>query len=847
LTDPNPQAPAALPIDAALPELLAALHTQPNAVLIAPPGAGKTTATPLALLTAPWRQGGRILLLEPRRLAARLSAQRMAALLREPLGQTVGLTTRLERKVSACTQIEVVTEGILTRRLQRDPELPGVAAVLFDEFHERSLQAELGLALALEVQATLRPELRLLVMSATLEAEPVAALLGQATVVHAQGRMFPVTLRYQPPRADESLPQQLLRAARAVLAESEGHVLVFLPGMAEIRAAERLLAAELPATIALRPLHGALPAAAQQAALDPEADGRRKLILATSVAQTSLTIEGVRVVIDAGLARTGRFDPRTGLTRMLTRPVSRAAAEQRTGRAGRQAPGLCLRLMSSERFAQLPAADPPELEEADLSPLVLEAALWGSPPERLSWLDPPPAAALAAARAELAALGALNDPTPATAGGTGSLTPHGRELAELGLHPRLGHLLLKAGTLAGRKGLPPGSAESVTATACWLAAWLEEGLDDGSERNLADSLRQALQRRDGGSRRLEQAARRLTGRVGVPADPADPAWLPPLILLAYPERLAQRRGPVSGIPPQQGWLLASGRGAALPANDPLNRHEWLAVATLDDRDREARIRTALPLSLEAVEAVLEATVGLGFSELARWDAEARAVRPRRRRSHGALVLREHDWPNPPPEHLAEGLCAGIRALGLAALPWSERAEMLHARLAHMRLLEGETWPEVAEAALLATLEQWLRPRLQGQRRLDEIKPGTLSEALLGLLDWNQRERLDRLLPERYPLGNGRSATIDYRDEHGPLLAARVQDFFGLNRHPSVAEGRLPLRCALLSPAGRPAALTSDLPGFWKGGYFDLRRELRGRYPKHPWPEDPTQPLPPRRG
>ena len=797
MTSPLPP----LPIDTALPPLRAALAERGRAVLQAPPGAGKTTRVPLALLDQPWLGGGKIVMLEPRRIAARAAASHMASLLGEQAGDTVGYRIRMDRKVGPSTRIEVVTEGILTRMLQDDPALEGVGAVIFDEFHERSLNADLGLALALET-AELRDDLRLLVMSATLDGGPVARLLGDAPVVTSEGRAWPVKTHHRPPRPGEAIEDAVARAVRDALAEETGSLLVFLPGAREIRRVQAKLAG-IGDGVAVAPLYGDLPGAAQDQAIRPAPAGTRKVVLATNIAETSLTIEGVRVVIDSGLARAPRFDPRTGMSRLETVTIARAAADQRRGRAGRTEPGVCWRLWARAGEGAMAPFDPPEILVADLAPLALELALWGG--GELAWLDPPPAAALAQARALLADLGAID--------GDGRPTAHGKQMARLPLHPRLAHMVLRA------------RAEGVGGTAAELAAILE-GRRPSSDADLRASLEMLHRGGDPAVARLREAARDIARRFDLKGGGGDAGAL---LALAYPDRVARRRPGGRGS-----FLLANGRGAVLRDSDPLAGAEYLAIAETDDAGREARILAAAPLD----EATLEAVLGdrIAWVETVAWDPSEQAVAARRQRRLGAMVLADSALPNPDPAAVATALLEGVRRLGLDALPWRDGAVALRRRVGFARALEGEAWPDWSDAALMETLEQWLGPHLSGLRRRGDLDRLDLAQILA--LDWEQQRALDALAPTTIPIPSGRRAALDYADPAQPVLAVKLQEMFGQAETPRVGNGRVPVAIHLLSPAGRPLQVTRDLAGFWAGSYAEVRKDMRGRYPRHPWPDDP---------
>lgn len=796
--------PTSLPVTDALPALREALDAG-NAVLVAPPGAGKTTLVPLALLDASWLAGGRIVMLEPRRLATRAAASRMASLLGERVGETAGYRTRLESAVSPATRIEVVTEGLLVRRLQSDPGLEGVGLVILDEVHERALEGDLALALCRDLQRQLRPELRLLAMSATADGARLGSLLA-APVIESAGRMFPVEVQHA--RRDiadaRELPEALAKAVRAALAEHAGDILAFLPGMGEIRRAERAL--EGCGALVL-PLHGELPPAEQDRALRP-AEGRR-VVLATSIAETSLTVPGVRIVVDGGWRRAPRLDPATGLTRLATLRISRAAADQRAGRAGREAPGVAIRLWSSALHRGLPAFDRPEILEAELSGLVLDCASWGTAPADLPFPDPPPAGAVAAGAALLGELGALD--------GEGRLTARGRAMARLGGHPRLAAMMLAA----------EGDAEA--ALACDLAALLEERDPIRAREASADiglrlaALEGAVEADRGAVSRIRRAAsqyrRRL--RLGDVRGDGDPGRV---LAAGFPDRIAQRRGEPGS------FRLAGGGGAKLPVSDPLARAALLAVASLEMK-AGARIRLAAPLDVTDLPRVLaERVVEQVETGL---DPVTGSVLARRRRRLGALVLEDRTEPADP----AETASALAKAAPLASLPWTEAATQLRARVAIMRGLEPEAgWPDWSDAALEAGKGAWLAPHLVGLSRLAALEKLDLFAILRGMLDWALSSRLDKELPAQLALPGGR-ASVDYT-EPVPLAGAKAQAFYGLAETPKLAGGRIGLRLALLSPAGRPAAITADLAGFWRGAWADVRKDLRGRYPKHDWPEHP---------
>ncbi|HEY7609801.1 MAG TPA: ATP-dependent helicase HrpB [Alphaproteobacteria bacterium] len=807
-----------LPIDSVLPDIRAALARGPNLVLQAAPGAGKTTRVPLALLEADWLAGRKIVVLEPRRLAARAAARFMAGGLGEAVGETIGYRVRLDSKVGAKTRIELVTDGLFLRRLQADPELKGIGAVLFDEVHERSLEVDLALALCLEAQAALRPDLRLVAMSATLEGAALARLMNAATVT-SEGRAFPVETRWLGRPAPRTFIEDAVAGAvRRALGESAGDLLVFLPGAGEIRrTAERLQARPLPPGTKVAPLYGDLDLAAQEAAIRPSPAGERKIVLATSIAETSLTIEGVRVVVDSGLARIPRFEPASGMTRLETVRVSQASAEQRRGRAGRVAPGVCYRLWSEAEHKSLPQYPAPEIREADLASLALELAVWGArDAAKLAWLDPPPAQALAQARELLERLGALD--------ANGAVTAHGRAMAGFGAHPRLAHM-----TIAGK-------AMGAGALACDLAALIEERDLGRDLRSIDIRLRLGLLHGPGGDRIrrvAEMWRRQLKAERGGEGDAAAGR----LLALAYPDRVAQRRGDVRGS-----FRLANGRGAWCDEADPLAASPFLAIADLDGDKQEARIFRAAPLARADLEALFGERIRA--EEQVEWDSREQAVKARRRTTLDALVLSEAPL-TPDPAAATRAVLDGIRELGLAALPWLGEAETLRARIALMRRIDGPEagWPDVSDTALAATLADWLAPFLAGVGRRADFGRIPLARALESLLDWKQKQRLDREAPLDIAVPSGRRARIDYVSGPEPILAVRIQEMFGATATPAIAGGRVPLLLHLLSPAQRPIQVTRDLVSFWRRGYPEARGDLRGRYPKHYWPDDPLKAQP----
>jgi ATP-dependent helicase HrpB len=830
-----PILPLDLPVSDALPALRAALASSSSAVLRAPPGAGKTTLVPLALVHEPWLAGRRMVMLEPRRLAARAAARRMAVLLGERVGETVGYRMRMETVVGPRTRIEVVTEGVLTRMLQRDPTLDGIGLLIFDEFHERSLAADVGLSLSLYARSTLRDDLRILVMSATLDDERVARLLDPhgAPVITSEGRAYPVETRYLPRRPEDRIERAVTSAIRRALAGDEGDILAFLPGAAEIRrsadALEDALRADPPPGAAVRvlPLFGALDAAAQDAAIDRAPAGTRKVVLATSIAETSLTIEGIRIVVDAGHARVPRWSPRTGMTRLETVRVTRASADQRRGRAGRTAPGVCYRLWAEHEQTHLLPFAAPEIMDADLAPLTLDLAAAGvADAAELPWLDPPPPAALAGARELLEQLGALD--------ARGRLTSRGERMASLAMHPRLAHMLLEADAL-GLGGL-----------ACDLAALLgERDILRGHAPDADLRLRVAMLR-EGGSvpggaevdrdalRRARAEARHWRGRLRAlhGHDDVDATGL--VLAFAYPDRIAQRRAGAGAAGAR--YLLRGGGGAHFTEAQPLARDEYIVAAELDGRRPESRIFLAAPIALAEIELHFADQIEREASVI--WDAGARAVIARERVRLGALVLREGPLRAPDPDLVRVALLEGLTRAGVAALPWSDAARALRQRVAFLRRLDP-AWPDLSDDALAESLgDEWLGPRLDGVRRPEELRRLDLAAMLLERLPRDRRAALESLAPTHVAVPSGSRVPIDYSDPGAPALAVRLQEMFGLADTPRIAGGRVPLTLHLLSPAHRPVQVTRDLAGFWRGAYFDVRKDLRGRYPKHHWPDDP---------
>jgi ATP-dependent helicase HrpB len=836
-----------LPIDAALPRLTAALRASNAAVLVAPPGAGKTTRVPLVLLDEPWAKDKTLLVLEPRRLAARAAAARMASTLQEQVGDTVGLRVRFGSKISRRTRIEVVTEGVFTRLVLDDPSLDGIAAVLFDEFHERSLDADLGLALARDAQQGLREDLKILVMSATLDGARVAKLLGDAPAVESEGRAFPVDTRYLGRDPRTRIEVQVADAVERALRAETGSLLVFLPGAGEIRRTETLLRERVrdPAVDVVA-LYGALDAREQDRAIAPAPPGRRKVVLATSIAETSLTIEGVRVVIDSGFSRVPRYEPDVGITRLETVRVSRAAADQRRGRAGRTEPGVCYRLWDEPQTGSLEPYTQPEILSADLSSFVLDLAEWGArDPAALAFLDPPPAPALNEARALLRELGAIDT--------EGRITDEGRRLRQLPLPPRLARMVVDAG------------AEGAGELAASIAAVISERGLGGADVDLRQHLDQV--RRDRSPRASD--ARAMVKRWANLVIPGQPEGLSPesitrsaaeygfralasgvsrndeslscgeILALAYPDRIAKNRGGGNGA-----FLLANGRGGQVDPASPLAREPFLAVAELTGAAAASRILLAAPITLDEIERRFVDKIE--DRDSVTFDTPSASLRARRTRRLGAIALNEQIKTVEPNADTARILADGIVASGLDNLPWSKAALQLRERIAFLRKAEGDEWPDLSGAALARDTANWLDPMLLDKTSRGEIGADELSDALTNLIPWNLRRRLDDEAPTHFEAPTGTRAPIDYAAEQGPTISIRVQELFGLREHPGIAAGRVPLVIELLSPAHRPVQVTRDLPGFWRGSYAAVRTEMRGRYPRHPWPDDPASAVPTRR-
>ncbi|MBD0383033.1 ATP-dependent helicase HrpB [Paenibacillus sedimenti] len=816
-----------LPIESVLPELKEALQSNACAVLVAQPGAGKTTKVPLALLHEPWLEGQKILMLEPRRLAARAAARYMASQQNEQVGQTIGYRVKNDTRVSVQTRIEVITEGVLTRMLQNDPALEGVGAVIFDEFHERSLHADVGLALCRQSQTLLREDLRIVVMSATIEAEPVAAMLDDAPIIRSEGRVFPVETHYLDRPVDGRVEQAVVKTIQHALHIHDGSVLVFLPGAAEIHRVESALTAmKLGKEVVIAPLYGNLSQEAQDQALMACGPGQRKVVLATSIAESSLTVEGITVVIDSGLMRVSRFSPRTGMTRLTTVPVSQASADQRRGRAGRLGPGVCYRLWTEQEQRQLPPSSTPEIRDADLAPLALELAAWGVPdPAALVWLDPPPAAAYQQARELLVQLGALHD--------GGGLTPHGKRLAELGLHPRLAHMVLQAVPL------------ELGAMACELAAMLSErdfmraARDrDADVRTRIEALWSAArQERDidfGLCRRIAAEAKALQQSLGIHPSGRERAEASGLLLaFAYPDRIAQRRS--TGR-----FLLSNGRGAVLPELQALSNERYIACAELDDNGVESRIYLAAPVQEEELLDAFDALMSREQEVL--WNRETQSVKAKHIIRLGALTLKEAPVQDPDPDVLLEALLAGIASESLDLLPWSRSARQLQMRVTFLYRFD-EDWPDMSDSALLSTLGDWLGPHVYGIKSRAELQRLPLTGILEEMLSWEQRRLLEEWAPTHMQVPSGSRIPIDYSDSESPVLSVRLQEMFGLENTPRIAKGRVPLTLHLLSPAQRPVQVTKDLASFWRDAYFEVKKDLKGRYPKHYWPDDPMAAIP----
>ncbi|OCT14449.1 ATP-dependent helicase HrpB [Paenibacillus pectinilyticus] len=816
-----------LPIVAVLPQLLENLQDRSCAIVVAQPGAGKTTQVPLAFLEASWLQGQKILMLEPRRLAARAAARYMSKLLGEEVGQTIGYRVKNDTRVGPATRIEVITEGVLTRMLQHDPALDGVGIVIFDEFHERSLHADIGLALSRQSQLLLREDLRILIMSATLDAKAVSTMLGDAPIIESAGRTYPVETHYLSNKVVGRMEAAVVATVQQALRTHTGSLLVFLPGAAEIhRVASGLAALRLGSEVEIAPLYANLTQEAQDAALSPvRSPGHRKVVLATSIAETSLTVEGITVVIDSGVMRVPKFSPRTGMTRLTTVPVSIASADQRRGRAGRLGPGVCYRLWTETEHRQLPPSSTPEIREADLAPLALELAAWGAPdPAALVWLDPPPAAAYQQARELLVQLGALNE---------NGLTPHGKRVAALGLHPRLAHMVLQAIPLA------------LGALACELAVMLSERdfmratERDADVRSRIEELRRAVRgdAREGVDlglcRRIAAEAKVLMQSLGVRPSEVRAEASGLLLAFAYPDRIAQRRSIGR-------FTLSSGRGAVLPELQPLSNERYIVAAELDDTGVESRIYLAAPLLEEELLSSFQAQIRK--EQVVEWDNIVGSVKARERCMLGALTLKDKPQQEPDPDLVLQALLAGIRAESLDVLPWTKSARQLQERCIFLHRFT-ENWPDFRDETLLATLEEWAGPHLYGLKSKGALSRINLTNVLEEMLTWEQRRSLDEWAPTHIVVPSGSRIPVDYSNMESPTLSVRLQEMFGLADTPRIAKGRVPVTLHLLSPAQRPMQVTKDLASFWRDAYFEVKKDLKGRYPKHYWPDDPMAAIP----
>jgi ATP-dependent helicase HrpB len=825
----------ALPIDSVLPELKKQLHDHPSAVLIAQPGAGKTTRVPLALLDSPWLAGGRIVMLEPRRLAARSAAAYMAASIGEEVGRTVGYRIRMDTRVGPATRIEVITEGVLTRMMQADPALEGVGLVIFDEFHERNLHADLGLALCLQSRALFRDDLRIVVMSATMEAEPVAEMLGDARVIRSEGRHYPVQTRYLDRRPEGGTEQTAVRAIMRALAEETGDILVFLPGAGEIRRTASIVSGQLSDdSVRVLPLHGNMTQDAQDRAIAPAIPGTRKVVLATTIAETSLTIEGTRIVVDSGLMRVPKFSPHTGMSRLETVRVSIASADQRRGRAGRLGPGVCYRLWTQQEESHFEAHGVPELKQTDLAPLALELAVWGTAdPNELQWLDAPPAGAYRQARELLESFGALDT--------NGAITAHGRQMAEIGLHPRLAHMVIRA--------LPLGLGE----TACLLAGLLNERdlfrrgasvpapvaadlrwrleavvqASDSTQMQHGQLEESALKRVLAGAESWKRALRIKSG--GKIASEA----CGQLLAYAYPDRIAQGRG-------DGRFLLSNGRGAAFAEHQYMTGATYLVAAELDDHGLDSRIMLAAPLEWRELEIVCAERIS--EETIVEWEPSAQAVRARRRKRLGAIVLSDSPMQQTDPDATVQALLLGIGMEGIGILPWTNAARRMQERVLFMRRYVPD-WPDLCDQALTDTLEDWLAPHIHGMRSRNDLQKLNLASVLESALTWEQRRRLDDEAPTHITVPSGSRIPVDYGEPSAPALYVRLQELFGMTETPKIAGGRVPITMHLLSPAQRPVQVTRDLASFWRETYFEVKKDLKGRYPKHYWPEDPLSAIP----
>jgi ATP-dependent RNA helicase HrpB len=831
-----------LPIAKHLPELKKVLFQQTRAVLSAPPGAGKTTLVPLSLLDEPWLSGQKIIILEPRRLAARAAAHRMSFMLGEAVGKTVGYRMRMDRRVSAATRIEVVTEGILTRLIQSDPELSGVGLVIFDEFHERSIYADTGLALCLDVQEGLREDLRLLVMSATLHTEAVSGLLKNSPIVQSKGRQFSIETRYLGDHEPRHSVTAVTGAVLKALSAEEGSILVFLPGAGEIRQVRNQLSRALSdPSVRIAPLYGGLPEKDQALAIQPAPAGMRKIVLATAIAETSLTIEGIRIVIDAGLMRVPRFDVRSGMSRLVTIPVTRDTATQRRGRAGRLESGICYRLWSEAFHRALIQHGSPEILNADLAPLALELANWGvSDVNRLSWLDPPPSAAFSQARALLAQLGVLDK--------RGHITAHGKHLASLGLHPRLGHMLLR-GKALGLGGLacevaallgerdivhsPPGQRELDLRLRVEILHAFQKTGNATSNQTVS-----GIQVNVGVCRRVLKTAAHLKASLSCGRGKRREEACGLLLAFAYPDRIACRR---SGDVHR--FQLSNGRGAFLSPGDPLAASDYIVAASLDGDKQEAKVFLAAPVTFEDLTAHFDDH--MTRLEKIYWHRREQAVKAVEQICLGKAVLKTRPMRNPDSIKVAEAMCEGVRQMGIDTLPWTKVLRAWQSRILLMRKVDGDgdSWPDVSNETLASTLDKWLLPYLDGTSRRGQLRHLDLKNALFSMLSWQQKKNLDRLAPTHITVPSGSRIPIDYQGGDVPALAVRLQEMFGAVDTPTIAGGKMLLLVHLLSPAGRPVQVTRDLKSFWKHAYYEVKKDLMGRYPKHHWPEDPSKAQP----
>ena len=795
------------PVDDIIPDLKAALSSRPSAILVAEPGAGKTTRVPLALLGEPWLAGKKIVMLEPRRLAARAAASRMAQTLNEKLGETVGYTVRLERKVSPATRIEVVTEGILLRRLQQDPELPDIGLVIFDEFHERNLDGDLSLALCLDVQRGLRDDLKFLIMSATLDTEKLSRFLDNAPVLNAKGRMFPVVTKHLEKTTRQTVVADSVKAIHLGLRDVKGSLLVFLPGEGEIRRVEQALIGNVPSNVDVRPLYGAMTLTDQDAAIKPSEAGRRKIVLATTIAETSLTIDGVEAVIDTGFKRSPRFDPASGMTALETVRVSQASAEQRKGRAGRLGPGVCYRLWPESEMRALSVHDDPEIRIADLTPLVLELAAWGT--SDVPWLEAPPAAAFAQAQDVLKQLGAIDS--------EGKITTHGKAMAKLPLHPRLSHMVIV------------GKALGAGAAAADLASLISER--DGLPRDTSVDVETRLMQVRGSAReRMKQVAKQIKSSAGIKDDVGEVSH-GVLLALAYPDRIAQRRGALGR------FRMASGTGAIVAEHDPLAKSDWIAIGLLDGTQIDAKVHLASVITRAEIEIHFKDQIVESSGVF--WDTKAQVVSALRSIKLGALVLEERPLITPQPDAVAITMADGVKAMGLVSLPWTDAAKMFRSRINFLsRIMPDDGWPDFSDSALLGSLKDWLVPHLAGISRKSHLQRLDMLAILRSMIPHEKLSKLEKLAPSRMEVPGGGHYQIDYDVEGDPVLRVRLQEMFGMQSAPQIANGRARLKIELLSPGGKPLAITQSLETFWVNAYPDVRKDMRGRYPKHLWPEDP---------